>query len=138
MIFLAILDASPMELGKGETAIENVRISGEEYREEVFIKEEIQFENADFEEYSFKIKDEGTDNGYLLEEKPNIVIQSEPEIYYAHNSNCHDDQTLTNTKIEESGSEVNEPLNFVKVEEITIDETCAVNEETVEGKLQLL
>lgn len=131
--FKAPLDGMRLELIEGEPVVnDNVKTNGDLYRQETFIKGEINLENVDIEENSGTEVDE-TDI-HMEDIKPKISIKSESDVCDINISNFHDSQTLTNTDIDRCNYEANKSVHCVKDEEITTDENYLKKEETAESK----
>lgn len=105
-----------MELAEHDISIESIRIMAEDCKKGI-VKKEIKTENIDFDGDCSSATDEGTEDTYMVEEKPNIANTTDAGIYEINNPNCHKILTLTNKGI----CEENELLHHVKDEIVDDD-----------------
>lgn len=128
-------NASTMKPVEDET-VNSIRITDEHHREAIFVKQEIMLENEDDEGDCPRMTEEDTEFTCVDQEKPNIVIKSDPEFCNINNYVFCDIQPLTNTDEEKNCCE-EKPLHCVKEEKITTDDDYLGNDEKAKGELKL-
>lgn len=96
------------------------------------IKDEIKMENASSEEDI--VTGEAITYGFIKTEKPNIVIKSNSGTCDSSNLNSNENQISIKAEIIKSSFEENEPLSYVKEEEMAIDENYIATNEAADGK----
>lgn len=105
---------------------------GEQYREGIFIKAEINSENVDTGGDSPTMTDENHEDICLKEKKANVPIKPDIDMCLVKNPDFHDIQTLMKTDME--SYEGNKPMHNVKNEEITIDDNYLEKKGAVDGE----